>query len=71
MTMPYERTQALLMTRELLKELADGASIEPDLLQRRAAALLKHFPDASHVALSARLLPDTWADPQAKWYESP
>jgi hypothetical protein len=69
MTIPYERTQALLRTRQLLQELADGMHIEPDLLQRRAAALLKHYPDASHVAVSARFLPETWADPQAKWYE--
>jgi hypothetical protein len=69
MTIPYERTQAILRTRQLLQDLADGTRVEPDLLQRRAAALLKHYRDVSHVALSARLLPDTWADPQAKWYE--
>jgi hypothetical protein len=69
MTMTYERTQALLRTRQLPQELADGARIEPDLLRRRAAALLRHYPDASHVVVSARLVPALWADPQAKWYE--
>jgi hypothetical protein len=63
-TIPYERTQALLMTRQLLRELADGAHIEPDVLQRRAVALLRHYPDALHVALSSEHLPGVWADPQ-------
>jgi hypothetical protein len=44
MTMTYERTQALLRTRQLPQELADGARLEPDLLRRRAAALLRHYP---------------------------
>jgi hypothetical protein len=44
MTTPFERTQALLRTRDLLKALATGEDIASDTLRRRAESLLKHFP---------------------------
>ena len=61
MTVPYERTQAVLRTRELLKELAFGESDNLDALRRRAKALLKHFPVAADMDASAAALPAVWA----------
>jgi hypothetical protein len=69
LTPPYERTQALLRTRELLKELAVGEDIAADTLRRRAESLLKHFPAPVDVDLSAAALPGIWAALGAKWYQ--
>ncbi|WP_338019381.1 BPSL0761 family protein [Paraburkholderia tagetis] len=67
MTVPYERTLAVLHTRELLKELAYGESDNvDDGLRRRAAALLKHFPVAADMDASAAALPAVWARSFAK-----
>ncbi|WP_342713865.1 BPSL0761 family protein [Paraburkholderia lycopersici] len=59
--MPCERTQAVLRTRELLKALAFGTCIDAATLQHRAEALLRDFPTASDLDISAAALPGTWA----------
>ena len=70
MTTPYERTQSVLQTRRLLSELADGKKdVDGAWVRQRAEMLLRHFPVANDVALSAKVLPLIWADPSAKWYE--
>jgi len=69
MTTPYERTQAIARTRDLLKELSAGKSINADTLRGRAKALLKHFPTPADVDLSAAALPNIWSRMDAKWYE--
>lgn len=69
MTVPYERTQAVLRTRELLNALAFGECGDTVTLQHRAAALLKHFPTASDLDISAAALPRTWARTDARWYD--
>lgn len=69
MTIRYERTQAVLRTRDMLKALASGEQIDTDLLQRCAASLLKHFPGAADIDLSAAALPAVWARVSAKWHE--
>ncbi|REG49639.1 hypothetical protein B0G80_6037 [Paraburkholderia sp. BL6669N2] len=70
MTIPYERTLSVVVARQLLDELArasDGADLER--LRDRARSVLRHFPEKYHLQVSARILPDVWADPDAKWYE--
>jgi hypothetical protein len=67
MTIPYERTRAVLQTRELLEKLATGAPIDPDSLRRQAQALLRHFPEPFHIDLSAAAVPTIWAASDAKW----
>lgn len=57
----------MLRTRELLKRLAAGENLDAETLQRYAESLLKHFPDAHHLGVSAHALPDTWALPNATW----
>ena len=69
MTIPYERTQAVLRTRDLLRRLAAGEVMDPETLQHHAASLLKHFPDAHHLVVSSHASPGTWAHPDAKWHE--
>ncbi|HKR40308.1 MAG TPA: BPSL0761 family protein [Paraburkholderia sp.] len=68
MTIPYERTRAVLQTRDLLKELAIGhGSVYPDTLRRRAEALLRHFPEPFHIDISAAASPSIWAPSDAHW----
>jgi hypothetical protein len=59
MTIPFERTRAILRTHELLKRLAAGEEMDADTLRHAAAALLRHYPDAYHLEVSAHALPDT------------
>lgn len=54
MTVPYERTQAVLRTRELHKRLTAGEVIAPETLQHHAKSLLKHYPTPTDIDLSAR-----------------
>ncbi|MDM0053818.1 BPSL0761 family protein [Variovorax sp. J22R115] len=51
MTTPYERTRAILHTREFLEELQSVQKSPdlPDTLRRRAKALARHYPESWHV----------------------
>jgi hypothetical protein len=69
MTIPLERTRAVVRTRNLLRELSTGERIDADTLQRRAKSLLRHFPERSHIDLSAAVMPSVWSRSDAKWYE--
>jgi hypothetical protein len=63
MTIPYERSMAILRTRNLLTELAYADNRrDEETLRRYARSLLKHYPDAQHMKLSASRLPEIWAD---------
>jgi len=66
MSIPYERSRAVLQTRVLLNELAAGAHIDKDRLRRRAAALLRHYPGPVDINNAAALLPTVWAKADAK-----
>ncbi|WP_289623113.1 BPSL0761 family protein [Trinickia mobilis] len=64
MTIPSERSDAVLRTRNLLIELAYGTGWrDEEALRRCVRSLLKHYPDAHHIALSAHCLPDVWGEP--------
>jgi len=67
MTTPYERTRAILHTREFLEELQ---SIEkwpdlPDELRRRARALARHYPELWDVRQVHAHLPLFYASPDS------
>lgn len=66
MTMPSERTQAVIETRELLHQLArfDG-SAAPRTIQDLAQQLLRHFPLDVDLEVSAAALPGIWAAPRS------
>lgn len=60
MTTPYERTLSLRRARELLSELSSGtANIEA--IQRKAAAILKHYPNDMDIEIAARQAPTVFA----------
>jgi hypothetical protein len=70
MTTPYERTRAVLGARQLLQKLAvapEDANLEN--FREHARTLLRHFPEAFHLWLSSKAMPDIWSDPDAKGYE--
>lgn len=59
MTIPYERTRAVLQTKLFLEELQDprktpGISEE---IRYRAKALLRHYPEYYHLREAHRVLP--------------
>lgn len=62
MTTPYERTKAVIETRELLQLLAslDGPAT-PVAFQDLARQLLRHFPLDVDLDISAAALPGVWA----------
>lgn len=54
MTMPNERTRAVIQTREFLVELSRDASL-PDRVRRDAKFLLRHYPSRDDVLLAGRI----------------
>lgn len=54
MTMPDERSRAVVQTREFLVELSRDNSL-PDRVRRDAKFLLRHFPSRDDVALAGRI----------------
>lgn len=54
MTMPTERSRAVVQTREFLVELAQNSSL-PDQVRRDAKFLLRHFPTRDDVVLADRM----------------
>jgi hypothetical protein len=62
MTMPYERTKAVIETRELLQLLASSDdSAVPGRIHDLARQLLRHFPLDVDLDVSAAALPNVWA----------
>lgn len=67
MTMPDERTRAVLDTRRFLETLADGDEISVGGLARTVAiGLLRHYPNNLDLDISASVLPSVWARPEPK-----
>lgn len=69
MTVPSERTSAVLRTRRFLLDLADPALTPriPLRLRQRALSLLKHLPTGADLIRAAQGLPNTfgpvnWSD---------
>jgi hypothetical protein len=54
MTVPVQRTLAVLQARELLKELASSSAQSgvPEHVRREAERLLRHFPFPSHMQIA-------------------
>ncbi|MGF7000809.1 BPSL0761 family protein [Paraburkholderia sp. GAS32] len=78
MTTPDERTKSVLDTRDFLRILvaAEDVAIH-GLIQFVAEGLLRHYPLAVDLAVSAAALPGIWADPslrrhdeQQQWHAS-
>ncbi|MAD01943.1 BPSL0761 family protein [Halopseudomonas pachastrellae] len=54
MTLPHERTRAIVETEKFLKELSRDSGL-PHELRAHAKALLRHYPSASQVFALGRL----------------
>lgn len=65
MTMPSERTRAVIQTRKFLQRLAVAKEIEiPDHIRVEAHRLLRHYPSDADLQMTALDCPDWWASPQ-------
>lgn len=64
MTVPAERTLAMLQARNFLKELANAApqSRVPDHVRQEAIRLLRHYPSSADVELAHMYAPH-WFGP--------
>jgi hypothetical protein len=64
MTIPYERTRALVQPYELLKRLQDPHETPrvPRWLRQEAKRLLRHYPTHSNIELAHKALPN-WFGP--------
>ncbi|WP_035998000.1 BPSL0761 family protein [Paraburkholderia caribensis] len=64
MTIPEERTEAVIRTRLLLQQLTlSDYPHDWNRYRLRAEALLRHYPTFADLDLSARALPLIWAPP--------
>ena len=54
MTMPHERTRAVVQTHDFLIELARDASL-PERIRRDARLLLRHYPSRRDMVLAGRI----------------
>lgn len=54
MTMPNERTRALIQTRDFLVELAQDPTLSASI-RRQARQLLRHYPHANEILRAGQL----------------
>lgn len=62
MTIPFERTRALVQTKELLRDLQDPKKTPriPKALRARAQALERHFPTLMNIEQAHEALPGVY-----------
>lgn len=53
MTMPNERTRALLMAGDLLRELLNSEDL-PEEIRRQIVVVLRHYPESDDIAHQVR-----------------
>jgi hypothetical protein len=65
MTLPMERTRAVLHTRDFLRELSnsDASSGVTEAVRREARRLLRHYPSAGDMELAHLACPQWFASP--------
>jgi hypothetical protein len=66
MTMPYERTRAVLETREFLLALTRPSRTPdvPEPIRQRAVVLLRHYPNAGDMELAHSAIPNWFGPPK-------
>jgi hypothetical protein len=72
MTVPAERTLAVLRTRGFLMDLADPEAMPriPLRLRQQALSLLKRLPTGADLSKSAQALPDTFGPVSEAMFEA-
>jgi hypothetical protein len=65
MTIPSERTRAVIATRGFLEQMSVGRmrAVPPETLMKQALALLRHYPSNMDMHLTSSALPSWWAPP--------
>ncbi len=65
MTLPTERTKAVLQTRRFLQQLQDCKTLPgvPDAVRHEALALLRHFPSLHDLELAHQACPEWFGPP--------
>jgi hypothetical protein len=65
MTLPDERTRAIVNARNFLYDLIDPKKTPrvPKTVRERARRILKHYPWNLHLAIAAAVMPDVWGKP--------
>ncbi len=68
MTIPVERTRAVLAAREFLYDLLDPQKTPrvPRSVRRRAISVLRHFPGINDLLHSSRTCASVWGEPEWK-----
>lgn len=66
MTMPHERTRAVIHAREFLEALMDREATPgvTDDIRRQARVLLRHYPSASDMELAHKACPMWFGSPK-------
>lgn len=54
MSLPYERTRAVIQTRVFLERLTKDKSM-PDLIRKEAKNLLRHYPSEYEVCMAGKI----------------
>ena len=70
MTIPAERTRAIIETRRFLEELLSQRLTPdvPDAVRKQARALLRHYPFGSEIHLAHHALPEWFGPVQERKY---
>ena len=65
MTIPVERTRAVLQTKQFLLDLLDPQTTPrvPRAVRQRAVRCLRHYPWPYHLWCAAQARPEHWGDP--------
>jgi hypothetical protein len=66
MTMPHERTRAVLCTRDFLESIARPSSGVPEAIRFHAQALLRHYPTEADLDLTCKAFPLWWEMPATR-----
>lgn len=70
MTVPSERTRAIIETRHFLEELVNKRLTPdvPEAIRNQARALLRHYPFGGEIHLAHRVLPEWFGPVQTRKY---
>jgi len=65
MTIPSERTRAILAAEQMLVDLLDPLKTPrvPRVIRQRALRVLRHYPWAVHMKQTAGKCPEIWGEP--------
>lgn len=68
MTIPYERTRAVIQTEKFLLDLLDPKVTPrvPQKIREHARWCLRHYPTATELLITAEKCPEFWSDMEQK-----